>query len=826
MPTTQPFSDKPKLQTLLAGMVNLFELPKTLICRTASVDAVSGSPAHYWQCSSQPTNAINTKSVSILTKEGLILCLVDERFICADKILSITRNYSTVSALSPREVLQNLCAELRSWSEQFTEPDEYWNAAFFIVQPSGVASLTIGKAQVRSVDNRLRLRNVLSVGSFKDFLQERVKSRLEAKAIGEELYCAEDWSWQNGEHRLVCRFEERTIQGMMRIVALASDIWLPTDVEAITRAGLERRGGLKAAIEAMRTAFIAIGEQPRGSLAILEIVPQELDSPDADDALDFINKLSRSLKALKSASILGVGVGKLAVISLVVGLVVYGAWNVYQNQILNKTPSADSVTFSSQRNKSRIQQSQALKDDTTHAALQVNDTDGNDADTIGLYSLPNTPNASKTTILAFEKSSRTIIPILLKTPPHLAPKGVSASNVASKIRVEIAGPQRVSKYRIETDTVKRQLPPNTTRLNIVIEEPLEKGRYTVNWKYADEQLSSSASVSVNVVEIPQTSTNTNMKDRSASALFTATSRTFYFGTQMVMSNKQLALLRARTENFLGGNLEGVLPNMSFAYRFISRFGDTSATHYFPFDEQNKRGIQYGQFISSSMATIETWINYRYPNGTNAVFGHTNRNVMQMPPSILSDKAKITWAYKPRIGGKSAEYRPNDIEVTISGLFIDVSDVPVDNDESGLQPVYATLNNTRVSLIPLVREQGQSVRLSLAEAKLKHSLFLAGVSGVALYGVIRVYNSDDQEIVPESRDEMLSILPISSTFDNGRYTCKVLIKNLPPKPRDDEWQLMGEIVINPNATITNPLNGAISPETIDMDTFIPISIVYK
>lgn len=98
--------------------------------------------------------------------------------------------------------------------------------------------------------------------------------------------------------------------------------------------------------------------------------------------------------------------------------------------------------------------------------------------------------------------------------------------------------------------------------------------------------------------------------------------------------------------------------------------------------------------------------------------------------------------------------------------------------------------------------------------------------VAMYTTLSIYNSDDQQVVPEIANEMITVIPISSTFERGQYSCKILIRNLPPKPRNEDWQLIGQIVINPNATITNPLNGAISPQTIDMDTFIPISIEYK
>jgi hypothetical protein len=198
----------------------------------------------------------------------------------------------------------------------------------------------------------------------------------------------------------------------------------------------------------------------------------------------------------------------------------------------------------------------------------------------------------------------------------------------------------------------------------------------------------------------------------------------------------------------------------------------------------------------------------------------------MPPSILSDKVKIAWAYKPRTTAKSSEYRPNDIEVSISGLVIDVSDVPVDNIENGSQPVYATLNSTHVPIMPSVREQREFIQRSIAEAKLGYSSSVVGVTVIPSYTVLSIYNSDDQQIVPENASEIITIVPISSTFDRGQYTCKVLIRNLPTKPRNEDWRLIGQIVINPNASITNPLNAAISQETIDMDTFIPISIEYK
>ncbi len=807
-------------------MLNFFDLPKTLVCRAVAIDVASGIAARYWECravsTAVPTNTTPASAVSILTKEGQIVCLIDERCDYASKILSIVQDYSSASALSRKEVLKHIVTALRSWSEQYSEC-EHCNATILIVQPNGIATLTLGKAQIRAAEHRLRLRNVLSVGSVKDFVQDRIKSRLEAKTTGEALYYAEDWSWQNDEDRFICRFEERTMQGVMRLVALASDMWLPTDVEVITRAGLEKQGSLKAASEAMRAAFMAIGEQPRGSLAVLDIMPQELDSPDTDNALDIMNKITKSFKALKSASILGVGLGKFTVISLIVGLIVYGAWNVYQNKFSDNSQRADSSTFLSQRSTDALRKNQISKSDTVHLNAWSKDDEDSDMDTSGLNTISNVANSANTTILAFEKSSRTIVPILLKTPPRLA-----ESNLLSKVRVEISGPQRVSKYRIEADTAKRQLQPNTTRFNVVIEEPLAKGMYTVKLSYAAEEISSSASVSVNVIQIPQTSTKFNDGKANAASTFSAISstRTFYFGTQMVMGNKQLALLRKRTEFFLGGNLEGVLADMSFAYRFITRSGDTTATQHFPFDDRTPRGIQYGLYISSSIATIETWINYRYPNGTNSIFGHTQRNVQQMPPSILSDKVKIAWAYKPRTTAKSSEYRPNDIEVSISGLVIDVSDVPVDNIENGSQPVYATLNSTHVPIMPSVREQREFIQRSIAEAKLGYSSSVVGVTVIPSYTVLSIYNSDDQQIVPENASEIITIVPISSTFDRGQYTCKVLIRNLPTKPRNEDWRLIGQIVINPNASITNPLNAAISQETIDMDTFIPISIEYK
>jgi Tfp pilus assembly protein PilE len=601
---------------------------------------------------------------------------------------------------------------------------ENMHGVVLVVHTSGVSAITLGKARICFRGNRIRLRNIRSLGAIKDTIQERlqdrIKSGIEARAEEKQANHS-DWSWNVGDEEIPCHYEQYELQGMTRLVAMASDVWLPSDVGAITRAGMEARGGrIHAATEAMRQAFITLGERPRGAVLAIDIAPHEADAPDSDDIVETIRTTTKISKILKSASILGFSIGQVSTFVVVVGilaLIGYGVWDKYVRG--SEGISASDSTYYGNRkispqSSSKMPQTQAMKSDT--ANLNTMDDD----DTLGISSnvAPHTTNTA--TILGFEKSSRTRIPVILSTPKRL-----TSTELARNVRVSITGPQRIEKYRLEADTARQGLPPNAQRVNIIVEEPLAKGRYTVQLSYRADETSNaeipSATVNVNIIEKPRS---------SAPSTFTVFSltRTIYFGTQMVMGNRQLAVLRKKAEAVLGGSIEGLLPEMSFAYRFITRSGDTTAVQHFAFDQNNVRGIQRGWYVSSSIASVEAWLNYRFENGEDVRIGAVKKVVQQMPPSSISAKANITWRYvaRPVASTSPQKQKLRDIEVTVTVVVIDFSDVPIDNSLDGTQPQYATLKNVKVLKMPTIRESYQMGIISIAEAKLR---LIGGVEGV-------------------------------------------------------------------------------------------------
>lgn len=717
--------------------------------------------------------------------------------------------------LSRVGMLRALADEVQAWSNHqmwSQEQREYANGAMLILQPEGASILMFGKARVRFSTNRVRVRNLFSADTLKGFLQDRIKSHVQERIIADAS--KEDWSWEMNEEPFTCHLEHIEVQGASRFVIIASDIWLPTETEILCGAALEHHGSTASATIAISKAFGRIGERPRGACAVVDVLPQGVDTPDADDMMNIANKATQAFKAAKGSSVLGLGLGKLVTIAALVGLLGYGAWQWWTTRQTEPTSPLPQKTEELRRTDSNSTLRAArLLDDSTRFDETVM---GDEADT-----LQSTNTAIEKTVIAFENVPRTVVPILLRTS-----QPISSSNLASRVKVEISGSQNITKYRVELDTAKRPLPPKTTRLNVIIEEPLNAGKYRLKLTYKAEE-TTSATVDIKAVSKDALSSISLDNMLSAKTDFSSTSgtvkkkmpsvfnKTFRFGTRVTVANKQLQLWRGYIEEQLGANLSGLTDRMFLAYRFYYFNGGTSQTYTFQFNENLNRGFQRGQSIPASVQQVELWIELRGGNGLETSFAKADYMVRQESPTISAENPKINWIYQDRTGAKNKKgYLPKNIEVTItSGVSIAFDDVPIDVDSLSGEAIFASLTDVRIPEKPSIENPVQDEETLTNSTRLTLSK-----------GLLKVYDASEDKVFPQK--DYIQVMPLSAKFEKGQYSCKFLISNLPPKPKNETWKLVGVLTINPKARILNPINKNSSFEEFGTEFQLPINIEYK
>lgn len=790
-------------------VLNRLEAPKVLLCRTASLDAPSGEKARFFLKRSRAPEATDFERHSALKRGGQIFCLVDARFPKARHLIDVVQKYGAKPGSTDRETLRVITESVREWSQQqeWSESSiNCFNAVILLIQPEGAAVLTLGKAQTRYSANRLRVRNIVSLGRVQDFLQARIKSYLEEQTMTEDVSKDEDWSWQAGDYKIECHIAHRGLQNVMRFVLVASDIWLPSDVDTLTRAALEVRGGTASACEALRKGFMRIEEPLRGSIAVLDVIPQELDTPDGSDAPDIATQSAKVLQNLTKVSLGGIGLGKLAGIVAVIGIlgaISYGVWSALVHQEHPKNAGQDSTYWkTNSKQADTVRQVLRLKNDSSHNATDIMGDISDAKDTNSSIQLP----SGEKTILAIEKTARTVVPMLLKTK-----RPMTQTDIASHVKVSITGPRKVSKYRLELDTTKHNLPSETSRVKVIIDQTLTEGKYSVRLTL-DAKETTIAIVQLQV--IPSKVLSNYLKNTDILP------GTLYFGKQIIISNKFLLRLHNQIEkNYFGGSIEGLVADMSLDYRLYYQGGDSSDIQRFRFDMNVIKGIQRGLFLPASTASVHFELNWQNPNGTELTLYNVERTVYQKPPEIVDNEPSIQWIYRPRASeARRKGYLPNDIEVTLTkGVSIDY-EVPLDVKTNGEELVVARKEHLTVPTKPIIQQPD----IYADPAKFINTT-------VPITSFLAIYNEDNERVLPNTIEQYqkdpIRIVPLLSTFENGRYTCKFLILNLPPKPKQETWRLAGELFVDTGAYITNPFNGYHSFTGTDYFR-LPIVIFYQ
>ncbi len=359
-------------------------MPQVLVCHVAAMDVSNGADAQFFDHWMPPET-----NNHILGALGRRICLVDERFSRGEELKALVHSFQIPHEYDSGTTVRLWYESIKDWfnEQEWSEEDvQHFNVIVALLRRDAVQALEFGQAQMRISSNRLRLKNVISLDGAREFFQDRIKARLQRKVTGKEFFTREQWSWNSREHQISCRFEETMLQGVTRCLGLASDIWLPSEIETLVRTGSEATGSRKNVCEETRQAFGIIGQRPRGSVMVVDILPQELDTPDLDEVVKAVknarraSKVGKAVKGAKAASNASKSTaglaGKVIAGLMLVGAVVAGAAVVKAIYDRYHIPQTDRTAFEEEERR-RLAENQAnapLPENTIANAANALDT--------------------------------------------------------------------------------------------------------------------------------------------------------------------------------------------------------------------------------------------------------------------------------------------------------------------------------------------------------------------------------------------------------------------------------------------------------------------
>jgi hypothetical protein len=374
-------------------------------------------------------------SAMLLNNNGVFCALVDETCMdatsfaaCVEGVLASWR-HRLPSNLSSQEYLLDFAAELEAClgvgkqqkmryalvgadddnPDDNSENEQFWRALFEGDKPKEEAAiieheefravfawirgkeihlLTAGAAQVQVVTNRLQAKSLLSThvaDIAKNLAQDSVKGVVKSSMLKRFAKKNDDVSdtehSESGEQQakssvfrdrtLNWRYSRESLDGSSRVTMLLSDVWSPPAVGMLMQTAAEARGYASACGAVQRLAQDE-HRTMRGSVAVVDVVPQELDKPDTDDtsarqssqasrAGRTITRVTRGVGISGAAAGVGAGIaasssgGRAALSGGTIALIVLLIAGVIGYFILRKSPKEDdtsSVPFIEQKSSS------------------------------------------------------------------------------------------------------------------------------------------------------------------------------------------------------------------------------------------------------------------------------------------------------------------------------------------------------------------------------------------------------------------------------------------------------------------------------------------
>jgi hypothetical protein len=191
--------------------------------------------------------------------------------------------------------------------------DEF-RAAFAWIRGNEVHVLTAGAAQVQVVTTRARSKKATTPHTTEDAVQTADNA---AQSVFKRL-TGNGNKGNNGHTQgqpaflpnrtLNWRYSTEDLDGSSRVTMLLTDVWSPLEVGALLRTAAEARGYASASGAVSRLAQQEFRTM-RGAVAVLDVVPQELDKPDTDTEAASQRQSSTKNIATGTATSVATGVG-------------------------------------------------------------------------------------------------------------------------------------------------------------------------------------------------------------------------------------------------------------------------------------------------------------------------------------------------------------------------------------------------------------------------------------------------------------------------------------------------------------------------------------
>jgi hypothetical protein len=318
------------------------------------------------------------------------------------------------------------------------------------------------------------------------------------------------------------------------------------------------------------------------------------------------------------------------------------------------------------------------------------------------------------------------------------------------------------------------------RLYIIFDKPVPAGDYTVKLSYTGGGKTDTASTLLKVLP----------SQLEAKAMKTLGNLKFAYGKRVTFRSKLPP--------------EAELPLQQFAIDYTLGNERTVADN--PYSETFT-----GPYIPASAKKVKVQVVWKYPEtGERVVLWSKDPEPEQQAPDIVANNPivdkKSDGKDVPKLGkgggGGKKPVQPDNFQITVRGITVDY-EVPIDadnKDPNNSKKVNATLDNVE----------------PLGDAEIDYS---------NADTQLRVYNGDEPDPTSTWQVGGNTFYVVSGAYNEGSFPLTIQVKDLPPKPKNEQRTLRGTVAVKVGAKIRNNKAGK-SSAPASTTVVIPVNIPYN
>lgn len=734
--------------------------------------------------------SLPAKNLLIMKKFGILFALIDsphqdltsnitgsiKKFTSALTEEALTKVLETEapSGHTPQhllleQLLRHIERELANTNRDLAQLQECSGIILWLQGPVAHV-LRLGLGRVRVFGNRVAVKNLTSLQGLGAYAFDTAKSKA-VKNIRYQKQVAAARSFALESRFMEAHYTIEDVEENARIVMLISPVWMPEKIDAICRAANDSPGRESACTAAWQSLRLQTNK-PVGKIAVIDVKPKDpdvdmirrdknrQDGSQTNDTSSAIRQLTKTSKTTLSKT------AAAAIMTVATGLTAIVGFQIYK-KVKNTAAGKDSTYYRQYYNPGS-KETATMQQDSIIKPSPVAIDSGKAA----MISSADALLALEPGFITFDKLYRTPVPFYVSASDSL--------RVGKNILLNMVN--QASGMPVQTEWVVRSYAGTGSKRSywLMLNKPLPAGSYSVQVGYVKSNGDTSfAQTKLAVLPAELQSLKSPIIPR------------LMIGSEIKLRAKLLE------------ELQHLLKSAAVPLKLKN---ELSVLVYF--DDRKPLQVPYEEPFSAVCVPANAkkirfdvvWT-HSLTKETITLFTSKEYEPQQREPELIAPNFTVQLLSSSQLVNRTVKTpRPITLQLKISNITSNASDVPIDTDPLTCQKTMASVDNLEILSLPRIDfEMSETTLTPRTEAD----------------------EADGEWTLSQANVRVLD----KPTFSDGTFSLVVEVKNLPFKPIMEKRILKGSLVIKAGIKLKNPIAHKEALNTSGSGVIIPVQVEY-